>query len=122
MVFWKSRKVKFNLSHTICHIQLAANIGTNVYVLYYKTFPSIMQSIICCIVKLVYCCVEANFGHRTKNLYFRYTTKLLWRVRFKLRPVNVSLVVNKLALGHVFFRVFQISPKSITPPMVHTHI
>jgi len=28
MVFWKLRKVKFNLNHTICHIQTAVNIGT----------------------------------------------------------------------------------------------
>ena len=81
-----------------------------------------MQNIICCIVKLVYCSDEVNFGHTTKNLYFRYTTELLWRIRCKLRPVNVSFVADKLALGHVFFQLFQLSPKSITPPMLQTHI
>jgi hypothetical protein len=81
-----------------------------------------MQSIICCIVKPVYCSDEANFGHRTKNLYFRYITELLWRDRFKLVPANVSFVADKLTLGHVFCQVFQLSPNSITSPMLPTHI
>jgi hypothetical protein len=61
-----------------------------------------MQSIIYGIVNLIYGSYEANFGHRTKNLYFRYTPELLWWVKLKPTPVNVNFVVDKMALGHIF--------------------
>jgi hypothetical protein len=37
------------------------------------------------------------------------------------RPVNVALLVDKVALGQVFLQVLQFSPVSVVPPMLHTH-
>jgi hypothetical protein len=34
----------------------------------------------------------------------------------------VMFVVNRLALGRDFLRVFRLSPFGIVPPMLHTHL
>jgi len=41
---------------------------------------------------------------------------------FNPRPINVGLVVNKVALGQVFLRVLRISPLSILPLKFHNTI
>jgi len=40
----------------------------------------------------------------------------------QLRPVRVGFVVDKFAVGDVFIRALQISPVSIIPPLLHTHL
>jgi len=38
------------------------------------------------------------------------------------KPVHVKYVVDKSALGHGFLQVFQLSPVSIIPSVLHIHI
>jgi hypothetical protein len=45
-----------------------------------------------------------------------------WRARFDPRSVRVRFVVDKLALGQAFVRVFRVSSVSIIPPLLHTHL
>jgi len=40
---------------------------------------------------------------------------------FSPRTVRVSIVVDKMAPGHVYPRVFCVSPASNIPPMLQTH-
>ena len=42
------------------------------------------------------------------------------RSRFCSRPVHVELVVDGVAVGHVFVRILRISCVSIIPLMLHT--
>jgi hypothetical protein len=41
---------------------------------------------------------------------------------FDPRAVHVRYVVEKVALGQVFFRVLRLSPVNIIPAMLHTHV
>jgi len=41
--------------------------------------------------------------------------------RFKPTPVHVGLLVDKVALGHVYLQVLKFSFVHIIPPMLHTH-
>jgi hypothetical protein len=34
----------------------------------------------------------------------------------------VGFVVDKVALGYVLFRLHRVSPVSVIPPMLHTHL
>jgi len=43
-----------------------------------------------------------------------------WRPKFKLRPVLMEFVVNKVALGYAFLQVLVPSLVRIIPPMLHT--
>ena len=43
------------------------------------------------------------------------------RAGFDLRPVHVSCVAGKVALGQVFLLVLRYSPVSYIPPMLHTY-
>ena len=44
-----------------------------------------------------------------------------WGAGIDSRSVNVEIVVHKVAIGQFFLPVFQFSPVSIIPPLLHTH-
>jgi hypothetical protein len=44
------------------------------------------------------------------------------RPSFDPRPVHLGFVVDKVALGHVSFRVLRFPPVTVVPPMFHTRL
>ena len=42
--------------------------------------------------------------------------------RVYLGPVHMKFVVEKVAMGQFLFLLFHLSPVSIIPPTLHTHI
>jgi hypothetical protein len=50
-----------------------------------------------------------------------FTHLSLHRPGLDLMPVSVRLVVDKMTVGQVSYRVLQFFTVSIIPPMLHTH-